>query len=208
VIICSNCQFKNAKDATYCEKCGSELFKECSQGHKYPARYGECPYCRETILVNGQYNPESEATQVIDGQEAFQADNEVGAKIPERTMVQSLSVSAAKPNQAQRKLIGWLVTFDLNEQGSDFQLREGRTRIGREAEKNDVVIVRQGISDSHALLLYRNGKLLIRDEMSTNGTYVNGEFLEDRIELHDNDIIQLASVKLKLKLIGSMENEN
>lgn len=47
----------------------------------------------------------------------------------------------------------------------------------------------------------RNGKFIIEDMLSANGTFVNGEMIEDKVYLNENDIIRIATVDLKLKTV-------
>ena len=83
------------------------------------------------------------------------------------------------PQGGGRVLVGFLVTFDMDDapQGRFFPLYQGRTLIGRDMDPTmgAVVDVRGDlkVSGSHALLLHRNGKLIMEDQMSTCGTFVD-----------------------------------
>lgn len=99
-----------------------------------------------------------------------------------------------------RKLVGWLVTYDINPNGTDYRLYEGRTRIGKN-NTSDIILAQPGVSEDHALLLYREGKFIIQDQLSTNGTFINGESIDDKVILKDNDEIMIGSIKLKIKII-------
>jgi pSer/pThr/pTyr-binding forkhead associated (FHA) protein len=56
---------------------------------------------------------------------------------------------------------------------------DGATRVGRSRE-SDIFLVDPSVSRNHALLDVRDGKLVVRDAGSTNGTFVNGERVQLR----------------------------
>lgn len=91
-----------------------------------------------------------------------------------------------------RKLVGWLVTYSLDEMGVDFRLFEGKNIIGRDASCN--ITVNDGtVSDKHAVVLYRAGKFAINDMVSSHGTFVNDEDIElEPRYLKDGDIIRIG----------------
>jgi pSer/pThr/pTyr-binding forkhead associated (FHA) protein len=93
-----------------------------------------------------------------------------------------------------------LVTYDINPAGVDFKLFVGRHKIGG-GNNNDIVIQQPGVSEGHAILLYRENKFVLQDMLSTNGTFVNGEAIEDRVVLKNDDVIRIGSINLKLKTI-------
>ncbi len=109
--------------------------------------------------------------------------------------------SPDKPKpQGNWMLTGWLVTFDLDPMGQDFKIHEGRHMIGS-SDRSDMRIDIPGVSKEHATLLSRQGQFIIQDNLSANGTFVNGQMIEDRVYLKENDIIRIGSIDLKLKLV-------
>ncbi len=102
-----------------------------------------------------------------------------------------------RPN---RKLVGWLVSYTLDELGYDFRLYEGKNVIGKKPGLEVPVLQDPSVSNVHATILFRNNKFLLRDEFSTNGTYLNGRMVEqDTPELHDGDIIKVGNTVFKFK---------
>jgi pSer/pThr/pTyr-binding forkhead associated (FHA) protein len=51
------------------------------------------------------------------------------------------------------------------------------------------------------LILCGNNKILLQDELSANGTFVNGNKIDSRIELKDNDEIKVGKTSFKIKII-------
>ena len=105
------------------------------------------------------------------------------------------------PNTVQRrKLRGWLVTFDIEEFGLDFRIIEGRNSIGSNP-KNDITIQDVKASGEHAMILYKAGEFMLSDEMSSNGTLLNGEDLDPRhpYPIKDGDVIRIGTSTLLFK---------
>lgn len=89
----------------------------------------------------------------------------------------------------QRKLIAWIACFTWESFGKSYEIREVKTSIGADTS-SDIHIDDPGMTGNHAQLLYRSGKLRIKDNFSTNGTYVNGKDIEaDLYVLQDGDVI-------------------
>jgi len=84
----------------------------------------------------------------------------------------------------------------------DISLEEGkRLSVGRTKE-NDIAIEDQSISKAHAsLLLNKEGKLIVADTGSTNGTFVRGERIAygKAVEIADRDSLLFGLVKVDVK---------
>lgn len=74
-----------------------------------------------------------------------------------------------------------------------------RTRIGRE-QINQVRIVNSTISRFHAEIHRRGLCYSIEDKQSTNGTRLNGSFLNEKESLYDNDEIVIGEYTLVFSL--------
>ena len=103
--------------------------------------------------------------------------------------------------RASRRMVGWLVSYTLDSMGLDYRLYEGNNTVGRET--NNSIIIKQDtvISSKHINILFRKERYWIRDEMSANGTLLNGEDLDlDKVyELHDGDTIKIGNTLFKFK---------
>jgi pSer/pThr/pTyr-binding forkhead associated (FHA) protein len=85
--------------------------------------------------------------------------------------------------------------------GIDYRIFEGNNTIGRDT-KNSICITRdKTISSQHVRILYRGEKFYIKDEMTANGTYLNGEMMEveKATPLNDGDEIKLGETVFKFK---------
>lgn len=99
-----------------------------------------------------------------------------------------------KPGETGRKLVGFLVTYNRTPLGKAYNIYEGRNFIGRDASCDVSIPDDNQMSGKHMLIRYLtgDGKFRFRDEMSSNGTYVNKELLDEG-ELQNYDIIRVGS---------------
>jgi hypothetical protein len=72
------------------------------------------------------------------------------------------------------------------------------TSLGREVN-NSVVVDDEFVSSEHALLTYRGRAWYLEDRGSTNGTYLNGQRIDDQKLLRFGDEIGLGAVRLRLE---------
>jgi hypothetical protein len=93
------------------------------------------------------------------------------------------------------RLVGWLVAFDRNPDGQDYRLRAGRNVLGANPSC-DIIVDDEAVSGVHASIVYRNGRCLIKDELSSNGTFVNGVEIEEPRALQSYDQIRIGNTTL------------
>lgn len=79
--------------------------------------------------------------------------------------------------------------------------------IGRDLE-NDFVISHPKVSRFHAKLELKDGAFYIRDQLSTNGTFVNGNRLTKEHQLLPGDIIRIGSCNLVLNIDSKSTGTN
>ncbi|MBU1662896.1 MAG: FHA domain-containing protein [Chloroflexi bacterium] len=77
--------------------------------------------------------------------------------------------------------------------GQEHPLGNAVTRMGRAVE-NEIVILDKRSSREHALIRRDGRKVLLEDLGSTNGTYLNGERLQQAVQLRDGDQIKVGDV--------------
>ena len=58
----------------------------------------------------------------------------------------------------------------------------------------DLTIPDEAISRMHAQITERDGKLLLRDLGSLNGTTINGDEVDGELELRNGDLLQFADI--------------
>jgi pilus assembly protein CpaF len=77
-------------------------------------------------------------------------------------------------------------TFDKNE-----------INVGR-VQGNDLMLPKGNVSKHHARLLFRDGRFIVTDLKSTNGTYVNGRKIAQATIVREGDKIYIGDFVLKL----------
>src|SRR5215831_13500885 len=70
--------------------------------------------------------------------------------------------------------------------------------IGRQVG-NTIRLTERNVSRRHAKLLRENGAVVLEDLNSSNGTRVNGQRVQGRLELQEGDLIQIADYRLCLQ---------
>lgn len=210
---CPECGKETPPNKSHCQECGAKLkteFKTCANGHQYSG--DKCPYCPSDDLYAGaptlldQTGPalNDDRTRIESSGPSIAP---VAGGLNDRTMIVTSQpnpaggptlppLGASEPNPAGRKIVGFLVSYDLDPLGRVFNLYEGRNIVGRVLPAT-VLIQNPTISDKHALLLYRDEKFFLADELSTNGTFVNGETVEDKVKLADRDEVRFGEIKLR-----------
>jgi len=72
-----------------------------------------------------------------------------------------------------------------------FQLGRATLMVGRD-DTSEIHVSDDSVSRNHASIVVDNGKFVVRDNGSTNGTYVNGERVSRRVLRH-HDLIRFGS---------------
>jgi hypothetical protein len=78
--------------------------------------------------------------------------------------------------------------------GRRFSIHSGRQTIGRLAI-NDIVVSGPSVSSSHAWITNQQGRCVITNTLSTNGTFVNGKRIH-QATLRHGDRVRLGEVEL------------
>jgi hypothetical protein len=188
-------------------------FTKCSNGHYYKEELASCPYCQggnaatEIAGTSGVDNTQPYTQAADDGKtrpvggfnsNSSPTDNStvfVDEVIKEIDGKQEVITT----HRSSRMLVGWLVSYSFDKMGADFRLYEGRNVIGRDADCN-ITVHDKMMSGKHATILFRGSKYVIKDELSSHGTFVNDKDIEsEHFELHDGDLIQMGETVFKFR---------
>jgi hypothetical protein len=205
-------------------------FKKCSNGHWYKEELAQCPYCqastsgdnktrtfddlgaeetrpftengngRKTEMVDFGKNRATTNSGFTNSSKADTSNRTVfgGTEFEEETESGEIKVTKEETRKMPR-LVGWLVTYSLDPSGNDYKVYEGRNVIGRDIECN-ITVNDKLMSAKHATILFRGNKYIIKDELSTHGTFVNGEDSGvEPVELHDSDVVKMGETLFKFK---------
>ena len=194
--------------------------KKCVNGHYYADELDHCPYCPsdseqenlneksealsgDKTKIFGNDSNEDEGTKVFKDKHADNDFTAVGnSGDPDKTIISVPDEETGeKVTRAKKKLVGWLVSYTIDEMGMDFRLYEGKNVIGTNADCEITVPNDRSVSGKHATLLFRGETFMIKDEFSTNGTFINEKMLIDETPvLKDSDIIKVGNTIFKLKI--------
>lgn len=75
----------------------------------------------------------------------------------------------------------------------------GELKIGRQEGTNDLILTEGGVSRRHATFLEEGGKVLVRDESSANGTFVDGQRISEPTPLTSKSEVLLGEYSIRLK---------
>src|SRR5258708_2559941 len=79
--------------------------------------------------------------------------------------------------------------------GRAFELTQDRVNIGRD-DSNVICVDNITVSLHHAILVRVGNHYKVRDLISTNGTYINGERTTGG-ELHSGDVMRFGEVEMR-----------
>ncbi|HSY09976.1 MAG TPA: FHA domain-containing protein [Candidatus Dormibacteraeota bacterium] len=94
-----------------------------------------------------------------------------------------------------------LVILNQGMTGRAHELNVDRTTIGR-VEDNTFEIADPSVSSHHCEVHLQGGEFLIRDLNSTNGSFINGEKIAEKV-LKPGQVLRLGQVELKLEVEGA-----
>ena len=166
------------------------MAKFCANGHQMEDSWEICPYCQRTGYV-GTPSAGAEAKTRLESQPVAAATPPPAG--PRKTVLLT--------EQRKAPVVGWLVAMNGEQKGEDFRVHEGQNMLGS-ASDADIVIRDVTVSAHHASLRHKDGKFVLTDLDSSNGTYLNeGSEPIAREELKDNDLVRVGGVSLKFKCL-------
>lgn len=150
----------------YCKQCGQQIADDANF----------CPSCG---------TPQGDTAKGAVTHEDTTAAIEIGALDPQHDMEQLPELDAG---------MAMLVVVRGPNAGSRFLLDREATTVGRHPD-SDIFLDDVTVSRRHAELLRTASHLLVKDLGSLNGTYVNGERVDER-HLGTGDELQIGRFKL------------
>jgi pSer/pThr/pTyr-binding forkhead associated (FHA) protein len=90
-----------------------------------------------------------------------------------------------------------LVVLSAGMTGRTQELKAEKTTIGR-VEDNIFQIAEPSVSSHHCEVLLRGNDVVVRDLNSTNGTFINGEKVTEKV-IKPGQILRLGQVELRLE---------
>jgi predicted component of type VI protein secretion system len=100
----------------------------------------------------------------------------------------------------EQRPFGKLIVIYGAHLGKQYHLSPKRMLIGR-TERSDIFIDDSSVSREHAFIEGRDGRFILEDLKSTNGTFINGEFVDVRV-LNHGDKIRIGNTVLQFIVEG------
>ena len=192
--------FREKATASRVVRPATDMSRSAPQSGPVAVPAHHCPFCGAPKDANGNCNC-----------------NVVGASMPPIADVSSLYSPAPMPgfpdgsnyngafptagpagpvagNGAAMQLIGLEGPYA----GQVFPLVSANILIGRESDKDIVLSLDTTISRSHASLVHESGGIVVYDNGSSNGTFVNGMRVSGPVMLAPGDAVQFGSSKFRL----------
>ncbi len=148
----------------------------------------------ETLFEKPTPEPEEDALETLPAEpEILESINEEDSNSVEET------TEEPEIEPEEEKIYPKLIL--TNEKTLDFVILPlyEETTVGRKTD-NDLVLNDITISGLHCKVLYQDEKVYLQDENSTNGTFVNGERIFEKTELHKGDKILLGKQEFNVSI--------
>jgi hypothetical protein len=183
--------------------------KRCKNGHFIDESWDICPYCPadegsvadekiEVVQPKSARKEPAPARPQSDEPPPTPAVPRSEPSSPptppvERTVAVPKVDTSAQVDAGARYVVGWLVSLNGVTRGEPYTVRLGRNIVGRD-RKSDIYVNDDQASAHHADLVFRpdEGRYILMDHNSTNGTYVNDTEIEPRRDLVDRDIVTIG----------------
>jgi hypothetical protein len=202
------------------QKAQTTVERLCPAGkHPLDPGWSKCPYCEAESGANAPSRPTipppapGRRRTVVDGAGVAAAPGETrlntsqAAPSPPSRAATKVDPQSGGSSDAERhagggrRLMGILTTYTWSRLGTLCKVYDGRNYAGSgavAANNNmlcDIHVPEDGsMSAAHFLVLFQGSKVIISDERSTNGTYVNGEQIDTRgVDLPDGAVIKAGA---------------
>jgi hypothetical protein len=215
---CQQCGTENSDTAKFCKQCAVPLrgdsASRCPKGHIIAPGQTKCPICeaekeKQKTLVEddrGPFAPPPVFPPIVPPvgpvrQNAHPippgGQGRGGASRGSTVILTQPApgVHVAQP-VSERKIVGALITYSTRPDGQIFAVREGRNRIGSNPENEVAVPDDAAMSGLNSFVVFHpQGRKLfmIDDANSQNGTFMNGEIVEERTRLQNYAEIRAGS---------------
>ncbi|MDG0973350.1 MAG: FHA domain-containing protein [Crocinitomicaceae bacterium] len=112
----------------------------------------------------------------------------------DQTVIIGQGTTGSGKTATKRKLVGWLISYTIDEAGADFRIFEGKNKLGRDSSNEIRLFQDPKISGEHATLLFRGSDLHVKDELASNPSFHNGKEIEpgQTVKVSDGDTLKFG----------------
>ncbi|MBV9494956.1 MAG: zinc-ribbon domain-containing protein [Acidobacteria bacterium] len=182
-----------------CTNCHAKYQYDEDRFERKPSKKIKCAKCQAIFEI---HNPAFAQKQKADETGRRHDATHIGkTKVPDTTEQSPMPEADARqtgkqpvePRLPTGKRLS-LAVLDGNDAGSVFRIEKPRVTIGRSGA--DVTLADSETSRQHAAIEVRETVYTLYDLESTNGTFVDGERIEEPYDLHDKSEFQIGTTTL------------
>ena len=201
---CPYCSAETRPGDNFCLNCGNRLVPSTPSPQQAQPAFGDA-----TIPASEDWVPPIPETSPSPQGSEWQEDDNLmtianTSMEPPASPVETSAATAFAAPVAQAVMdkvenpAHLILRTDTGEVLQEYPLEKAETSIGR-APTSDILLSKDKLtSRRHATVKYEDGNYVILDERSANGTFVNGQQLEEMVPraLHDGDHIGIGEHEL------------
>ncbi|MBF0316982.1 MAG: FHA domain-containing protein [Nitrospirae bacterium] len=178
---------------------------KCVNGHFYDK--GKTPSCPDCEIVKGVLEPTASVFS-IGGTSASTSSDSLYAEETSDSPLHLPPSDDIFPEDATLKqhvfnpTTGWLIVIEGDFRGQDYCLKTGKNEIGRSKENHISIETDRLMSRKHAKLYYypKLNSFFI-ENLSPQGTKVNGKTISEKTRLKDIDVIEMGTTIFLLRTL-------
>lgn len=201
---CPYCSAETRPGDNFCLNCGNRLVPSTPSPQQAQPAFGDAtiPASEDWVPPVPESSPSPQGSQWQEDENLMTIANTSPEPPASPAETSAAPASAAPVAQAVMDKVEnpahLILRTDTGEVLQEFSLEKAETSIGR-APTSDILLSKDKLtSRRHATIKYENGNYVILDERSANGTFVNGQQLEEMVPraLHDGDHIGIGEHEL------------
>ncbi len=200
---CPYCSAETRPGDNFCLNCGNRLLPADSSPQQSQPGIGDATIPAQDDWMASMQGagaaPPSESWSDVNAQTLVGPSPEQTTARPEPSPVAQATMN--KIEEPAR----FILRADNGEVLQEYPLEKFEITIGR-APTSDILLSKDKlISRRHATVRYENGNYVLRDERSANGTFVNGQQLEEKVPraLQDGDHVGIGEHELVFRTFQS-----
>ncbi|MCS7254115.1 MAG: FHA domain-containing protein [Armatimonadota bacterium] len=203
---CQQCGTENIDGALFCDECGASLSAAAALQLPQAAEQAEPQEATLTEAMQVAVGKACPSCGHTNPQDARFCED-CGAALVEVPEVEKPQGAPAAPAVAPPAVMAKLITDEGNEIQLDFgaksELLIGRadpvSRVFPDVDLTPHGGYEAGVSRKHCIIRYANGQFTVEDLESTNGTKLNGRFIQPKVphQLNDGDELVLGALRLR-----------
>lgn len=207
-IKCPQCGTENIDGALFCDECGAELSGAAAPQAPQEAEEAVAQEVKPPVEAAPAVGKACPSCHHMNPSDANFCEN-CGAALQEAPAAE-VAPSVAQPPVAPPAVMAKLVTDEGVEIELDFgaksELLIGRadpvSRVFPDVDLTPHGGYEAGVSRKHCIIRYANGQFTVEDLESTNGTKLNGRFIQPKVphQLNDGDELILGALRLRFLL--------